>query len=107
MALQNPDSTIFKSRAGRFVSINKDELIAAIGRGLAQYHLWTIGITTNPARRKEEHEQDGKKVESWHEWKADSLSVAQNVEKHFLGKGMKGGEGGDIDDSKTVYVYIF
>ena len=85
--------------------MDRDELIAAIHSRYTSPSLWTIGITTNPARRKEEHERDGNV--NWYVWEADSLSVARDVEKHFLDKGMKGGEGGDIDDRKTVYVYIF
>ena len=40
-------------------------------------------------------------------WTADSLSDAQDIERHFISKGMKGGTGGDLSAYKTVYVYVF
>jgi len=69
-----------------------------------KYSSWTIGITNDPKRRKEEHENDGKKVGMWKDWKANSEKIARNVEKYFQDKGMKGGEGGG---DKPTYVYIF
>ena len=87
--------------------MDKEELIAKIGRGITHHSVWTIGITTNTARRKKEHKQDVKDIKWWHELEADSLSVARDVEKYFHDKGMRGGGGGDVDDIKTVYVYIF
>ncbi len=69
--------------------------------------LYTIGITNDPKKRKKEHEQDGKDTKYWHDWAVDSKSVAEAVEKYFIGKKTKGGTGGNVDGSKTVYVYIF
>ena len=84
--------------------MNTTEIISAIGdRG----RLWTIGITNDPKRRRKEHEQDDKDTKHWHDWEADSVSVARDVERHFKNKGMDGGLGGDPDDTKPVYVYIF
>lgn len=84
--------------------MNANEIIKAIGdRG----SIWTIGITNDPERRRKEHEQDGKNTKYWHDWKADNVSVARDVERHFKNKGMDGGLGGDPDDTKPVYVYIF
>ena len=84
--------------------MNANEIIEAIGdRG----HLWTIGITNDPERRKKEHTQDGKDTKYWEMWKADSKNVAETVESHFIDKGMKGGSGGNVDGVQTVYVYIF
>ena len=89
--------------------MNDDELKRTIEakKGSLAYSSWTVGITTNPAERKKEHASDGKHVGSWSDWDADSKRVAQNVEAYFLGKGMNGGTGGDIDGNKTVYVYVF
>lgn len=74
------------------------------------YSDWTIGITNEPANRKGDHNNPP----YWNQWKADSLSAAQEVEDHFLNefpsdkkKRMKGGTGGDLDPNEDVYVYIF
>ena len=64
------------------------------------YSLWTIGVTDDPNRRKTEHGNP----QHWMQWKADSETAARNVEKYFLGKGMKGGGGGG---GTADYVYIF
>lgn len=65
-----------------------------------KYSLWTIGVTDDPARRKEEHGNP----KYWMQWNADSETAARNVEAHFIAKGMKGGTGGG---AKANYVYIF
>lgn len=86
--------------------MNKSELILAIEkkRGSTSYSIWTIGITNDPERRKSEHESDGENVDYWSQWKADSESIARDVEEYFLNKGMKGGGGGG---EKPTYVYVF
>ena len=89
----------------RYADMDEDALKRAIGGRSGP--LYTIGITNDPARRKKEHEQDGENTKYWHHWEADSKSVAEAVENHFIGKKMKGGTGGNTDGSKTVYVYIF
>jgi len=72
------------------------------------YSLWTIGLTHDPDERKEQHENDGKSTEYWDQWIADSLSEAQDIESYFIEeKGMKGGTGGSLSATLTVYVYIF
>jgi hypothetical protein len=38
------------------------------------------------------------------QWQADSEGIARDVEKYFLGKGMKGDTGGG---ENPTYVYIF
>ncbi len=65
-----------------------------------KYSIWTVGVTDDPKRRKAEHEN----TKAWRQWNAGSETAARNVEKHFLGKGMKGGGGGP---GKADYVYIF
>ena len=86
--------------------MNKKDLIAAIEkkRGSIGYSAWTVGITNDPTRRKEEHQNAGKSVSSWKHWKADSEAIARDVEKYFLDKGMKGGGGGG---DKPTFVYVF
>jgi hypothetical protein len=86
--------------------MNKQELINTIERkrGGSDDNIWIIGITNDPERRKSEHQADGKHVNFWKHWRADSESIARDVEKHFLDKGMKGGGGGG---DNPRYIYIF
>lgn len=83
--------------------MNESEIKNAIG-AKDDYKIYTIGITDDPDRRKSEHENDGKNVKFWKQWEADSETVARNVEKYFLDKGMKGGTGGD---TRGKHVYVF
>ena len=83
--------------------MDESEIKKAIGEK-KDYTIYTIGITDNPDRRKSEHKSDGKSVQYWKHWKADSETVARNVEKYFGDKGMKGGGGGDTNGK---YVYVF
>ncbi len=72
------------------------------------YSVWTIGLTHDPAERKQQHKADGKSTKYWKQWIADSLSDAQDIESYFINtKGMNGGTGGDLSTRKTVSVYIF
>lgn len=64
------------------------------------YSSWTIGITEDPERRKQEHNNPVR----WHHWDAVLESSARNIEKYFLAKGMKGDTGGG---TYPHYVYIF
>jgi hypothetical protein len=68
------------------------------------YNIWTIGITDDPGRRKAEHDAKGENTKSWKEWKADTETIARDVEEYFLAKGMKGGIGGG---EHPTYVYVF
>jgi hypothetical protein len=90
----------------RGLELNENELKIEIEkqRGQSPYSYWTISITDDTERRKDEHEADGKNVKYWHSWKADSEVIARNVEQRFLDKGMKGGTGGGLH---SMYVYIF
>jgi predicted GIY-YIG superfamily endonuclease len=84
--------------------MNESELKAAIQRKVITYSVWTIGITDDPERRKKEHENEGKSVEYWSHWKADTEAIARAVEAYFIDKGMKGGTGGG---EHPTYVYVF
>ena len=75
-------------------------------RGSLSYGSWTIGITNDPKRRREEHNAEGKNTSAWSHWEADSESIARNVEQYFLNKGMKGGAGGGSSPTPR-WVYIF
>jgi len=72
--------------------------------GKTDYKIWTIGITDDPERRKSEHNSEGENTTYWKDWKADTETIARNIEKHFLDKGMKGKTGGG---EHPTYVYVF
>jgi hypothetical protein len=72
----------------------------AIEEKVKHYSVWTIGVTDDPDRRREEHDNPA----VWYQWDADSEQVARNVEAYFIDKGMKGGSGGG---GGADYVYIF
>lgn len=93
--------------------MTKDEIVQEIirrveGSKTVNYAAWTVGLTHNPQERQTQHEADGKDIQYWKQWVADSLDEAQEVESYFINeKGMKGGTGGNLSPSRTVYVYIF
>jgi len=90
--------------------MTKSEIVSAIEAKIKNigYSAWRIGLTLDPKERKEYwNETEKQSVTLWSHWEADSLSVAQDVEAHFINKGMKGGTGGDLSAYKTVYVYVF
>jgi hypothetical protein len=82
------------------------EIIAAIEQKIkgTDCNIWTIGITDDPERRRAEHDAKGESTTYWKDWKADSETIARNVETLFLGRGMKGGTGGG---EHPTYVYVF
>jgi hypothetical protein len=86
----------------------KAGIIAAIEKKVVTFSAWRIGLTHDLAERKA-HWKDTKNqsVTYWTAWEADSLTDAQEIESHFINKGMQGGVGGDLSARKTVYVYIF
>ena len=82
--------------------MNRQSIIQAItdrveSAKLADYSLWTIGLTHFPAERKKQRQ-----------WIADSFSDAQGIEFFFINqKGMKGGTSEHFNDHNIVYIYIF
>lgn len=85
--------------------MRETEIIQVIEKRVASsktidYKIWTIGITEDPERRKEEHGNPT----YWMHWKADTETIARNIEAYFLKKDMKGGTGGG---EHPTYVYIF
>jgi hypothetical protein len=72
------------------------------------YNSWRIGLTHDLAeRRKFWEETERQNISAWSDWKADSLKDAQEIEAHFIKKGMKGGTGGALVFYKPVHVYVF
>lgn len=86
-----------------------DAIVSRVERSkTVDYSTWRIGLTHDPDDRKQQHENEGRSTEYWRQWRAGSLSDAEQIESYFINeKGMKGGTGGDLDARKTVYVYIF
>ena len=82
----------------------KSEIAGKVG---SSFSLYRIGLTHDPAKRKQEWVDESKNVKYWKQWQADTLSDAQEIEAHFISKGMKGGTGGDLSASKSIYVYVF
>jgi hypothetical protein len=76
--------------------------------GTTQCNIWRIGLTHDLAGRKSYwKDTEGQSITYWSAWETDSLSDAQDIEAHFINKGMQGGTGGDLSPRKTVYVYVF
>lgn len=85
-------------------TIKKEIEARVMSENHKDYKYWTVGVTDDPGRRKGEHENDGKKVDWWKAWDADSEDDAREIEGHYKDKGMKGGEGGR---GNADFVYIF
>ena len=88
---------------------NKASIVAAIQfKTGSTTSLWRIGLTHDVAERKRYwRDTKNESISAWSDWTADSLSDAQDIEAHFIAKGMKGGTGGDLSSWKTTYVYVF
>jgi hypothetical protein len=86
-----------------------EDLVAAINSKVGtNYAIWRIGLTHDPAESKRYWGETARHTTAfWSHWQADSLSNAQATESHFIGKGMKGGTGGDLSPDRAVYVYVF
>ncbi len=90
--------------------MTKPQIASAITTkvGTSGYSIWRIGLTHDLMERKKYwRDTENQNTEYWSNWAADSLSDAQDIESHFINKGMKGGTGGDLSARKTVYVYVF
>jgi hypothetical protein len=84
-------------------------IVAAILSKIGQTEcgIWRIGLTHDWAKRRSELANEGQSVAYWSCWETDSLFDAQGLESHFINRGMKGVTGGNLDSSKTVYLYVY
>ncbi len=73
--------------------------------GRRYYSDFYIGITNDPERRLFDEHNVKKDYMWWIYSKADNIEIARKVEKHYLDKGMRGGDGGGDDTSVYVYCY--
>jgi hypothetical protein len=81
------------------------EINAKVGTSLSAYR---IGLTHDLGERKKYWGQTSKlDISYWKAWEADSLSDAQDIERTFINRGMKGGTGGDLSSRYKTYVYVF
>ena len=80
-----------------------DAIEKLVGHSGHPYEKWTVGVTDDPAKRRREYASGGSDVSWWHDWNADTEQAARDVERHFLGKGMRGGTGGA---GRADYVYV-
>jgi hypothetical protein len=78
----------------------ESEITSSIESKVNYYGAWTIGITDDTERRKQEHGNPT----IWYDWDARTETITRKIEKYFLDKGMKGSSGGGIN---PTYVYIF
>ena len=73
--------------------------------GRQYYSDFYIGIT-NDVQRRMFDEHNVRRENSWWIYRtADSSEIARDVEKYFIDKGMRGGDGGGDDSSTIVYCY--
>lgn len=64
-----------------------------------------VGITNDVDRRLFGFHRVSKENHWWIYCPADDVNVARQVEKHYLDKGMQGGDGGGNNESNIVYCY--
>ena len=93
------------------MTYNYQQIVSGIDTAISKtgaryYNQFYVGITTNIGRRLfTEHNVDEKK-DWWIWYKATTKQIAQDVEEHYLNKGMQGDTGGGTDDSTYVYCYF-
>jgi len=66
------------------------------------YNNFYVGITDDVQRRLKEHNVTNEKYCSE---KCEDHETARAVEKHYIEKGTKGGDGGG--DETTIYAYVY
>ena len=69
------------------------------------YSDFYIGITNNVSRRLFEEHNVSRDNAWWIYCEAEDKQTAQDVEEHYLQKGMKGDTGGGTSQSTFVYCY--
>ena len=92
----------------RNIVSTKSAIIAAINQKVgANASVYRVGLTRYPYSRKSEWGAAGT-VQFWVHWETASLSDAKAIETYFINeRGMKGGTGGDLSGSGSMYVYVF
>lgn len=82
-----------------------EDITAHVQKSGGAYSRWYVGIATKPKERLfNDHAVDEAKGH-WIFRPCGSSSEARKIEKYFIGQGMKGGDGGGDEATKTVYAY--
>ncbi len=84
------------------------EIDAIVG---ATFDAWRIGLSNDPMRVKRQW-KDGHKedVSRWHQWQADSLDEAKDIQTTFINNGMRSAAEAEpevLSDVFPAYVYVF
>ena len=87
----------------------KASIMAAIDAKVGRSpKIWRIGLTHDPVGRRMYWTEEEKRLTTqWAQWEADSRSDAQEIEAHFISRGMQGGSGEYLSPRQTVWVYVF
>jgi hypothetical protein len=83
-------------------------IISEINLKVGSYaSIFRIGITHTPDERKQ-YWSVKENIKYWSQWRADSLSDAQDIESYFINeRQMKGGTSGDMSSRYFTYIYVF
>jgi hypothetical protein len=86
--------------------MNYRELIAAVNKrvGPTPFNLWTIGMTDDSDKRRQQLIDERTDCSCWRDWEADSEKVATSILEHFQNKGMKSEVNGT---KKSKYIYSY
>ena len=87
-----------------------DEIVSFFNAHIAKsgkrfYSDFYVGITNDIERRLFQEHNVNRETMWWAYSTAASKDIAEQVEKHFLGLGMKGDTGGGTPETKIVYCY--
>ena len=69
------------------------------------YGDWYCGIASDPRQRLFVDHNVNEKTDAWIYKDCGTENTARDIERHFLGKGCKGDEGGGDWQTKYVYTY--
>lgn len=75
----------------------------------ANFDAWQIGLTNDPARIKRQW-KDKADLSRWHQWQADSLDDAREIQTTFINNGMRPAVEAEpevLSDVFPAYVYVF
>jgi len=91
----------------KFVAHIKREIERRVN---GSYSDWSIGVTNDPDRQFIDHGNPP----FWTTWEADNIIVAREVEHYFLNQfpllksqRMKAVKHEELDEKRTLYIYIF
>lgn len=93
--------------------MNKMEIVKQIikrveSSKVLDYHIWTIGMTDSPEKRRTLLAAEGSHVDKWEQWPADSLHDAEAI-RHYLVDylGMKDADSRHCNPKDGLFIFIF